>query len=87
MGSAAAVFVLLPYAVRCIRCDMYARSARRRHMLVLEAVSFGKMSRELTVTKPFFSFSGVHEFVAESADPGVCCRYIDNLKRPRDVFN
>jgi hypothetical protein len=46
---------------------MYALTAKRRHklMLVLEVVSSGKISREVTVKKPFFSFGGVLRFTAK----------------------
>jgi hypothetical protein len=76
MGTTAAVDVLHLYAVRCLLCNMYASSALRRHMLILEAVSSVKIDREWIVMKPYFPPEGVHKFTAKSEDSGVCRRYI-----------
>ena len=65
MGTTEAVVVLHTYTVRCLRCSMYAWTVKRRHMLVLEAVSTGEILREVTITKPFFSFGGVLRLTAE----------------------
>lgn len=76
MDSIAAVVLLYPYAVRCLRCNKYAWSARRRRMLVLEAVSSAKISGELTVTKPYFALGGIQKLTAKSDTLIVCYRYI-----------